>query len=50
MVPQFLHHIYAREYEGEGTAIVPMNGFPDSLRLYERLVPYLSPRSPEMFR
>lgn len=33
--------IYAREYPGEGPAILLMHGFPDNLHLYDRLVPYL---------
>ena len=35
------HLIYAREYPGDGPAIVPMHGFPDNLHLYDRLIPYL---------
>ena len=35
------HRIYAREYGGEGPAIVPMHGFPDNMHLYDRLVPRL---------
>src|SRR5258708_19586179 len=34
-------HIYAREYPGEGPAIVLMHGFPDNLHLYDRLLPWL---------
>jgi pimeloyl-ACP methyl ester carboxylesterase len=37
------YHIYAREYPGEGPAIVLMHGFPDNLHLYDRLLPWLSP-------
>lgn len=36
-----MHRIYAREYPGDGPAIVPMHGFPDNLHLYDRLVPHL---------
>ncbi len=36
-------HIYAREYPGEGPAIVLMHGFPDNLHLYDRLLPWLIP-------
>jgi haloalkane dehalogenase len=36
-------HIYAREYLGEGPAIVLMHGFPDNLHLYDRLLPWLIP-------
>src|SRR5437588_3158066 len=35
------YHLYAREYAGEGPAIVLMHGFPDNLHLYDRLVPHL---------
>ena len=35
------YHIYAREYPGEGPAIVLMHGFPDNLHLYDRLLPWL---------
>ena len=38
------HRIYAREYAGEEPVIIMMHGFPDNLHLYDRLVPYLSPR------
>ena len=37
------YHIYAREYPGEEPAIVLMHGFPDTLHLYDRLLPWLSP-------
>ena len=36
------HRIYARDYAGQGPAIVLMHGFPDNLHLYDRLVPYLT--------
>jgi haloalkane dehalogenase len=36
------HRIYARDHEGRDPAIVLMHGFPDSLHLYDRLVPYLT--------
>jgi haloalkane dehalogenase len=36
------HHIYAREYPGEGPALVLMHGFPDNMHLYDRLLPWLS--------
>ena len=36
-------HISAREYPGEEPTIVLMHGFPDTLHLYDRLVPWLSP-------
>jgi haloalkane dehalogenase len=38
------YRIYVREYGGEDPAIVLMHGFPDNLHLYDRLIPYLSPR------
>ena len=38
------HRIYLREYAGEEPTIILMHGFPDNLHLYDRLVPYLSPR------
>jgi haloalkane dehalogenase len=37
------YHIYAREYPGEEPAIVLMHGFPDTMHLYDRLLPWLSP-------
>ncbi len=37
------YHIYAREYPGEEPAILLMHGFPDTMHLYDRLVPWLSP-------
>jgi len=38
------HHLYAREYPGQGPAIVLMHGFPDNVHLYDRLVPELAGR------
>src|SRR5262249_9138213 len=38
------HRIYAREYPGEGPAIILMHGFPDNLHLHDRLIPHLSGR------
>jgi pimeloyl-ACP methyl ester carboxylesterase len=35
------YHIYARECPGEEPAIVLMHGFPDTLHLYDRLLPWL---------
>ena len=40
-VPRGAHRIYAREYGGEGPAVVLMHGFPDNLHLYDRLTPHL---------
>ena len=48
-VPRGAHRIYAREYPGEGPAIVLMHGFPDNLHLYDRLVPHLSGRRVVVF-
>ena len=36
------HTLYAREYPGDGPAFVMMHGFPDNLRIYDRLGPALS--------
>lgn len=33
--------IYAREYEGAGSAFVLMHGFPDNLRIWDDLIPHL---------
>lgn len=35
------HRIYVRDYPGDGPAIVLLHGFPDNLRLYDRMVPHL---------
>ncbi len=35
------YHIYAREYPGEEPAIILMHGFPDTMHLYDRLLPWL---------
>jgi len=37
------YRIYARDYGGEGPAIVLMHGFPDNLHLYDRIIPHLVP-------
>jgi haloalkane dehalogenase len=37
------YHLYAREYPGQDPPIVLMHGFPDTLHLYDRLLPWLSP-------
>jgi haloalkane dehalogenase len=34
-------NIYAREYDGSGPAFIMMHGFPDNLRIYDDLIPYL---------
>jgi len=33
--------LYVREYPGSGSALVLMHGFPDNLRIWDDLVPYL---------
>jgi haloalkane dehalogenase len=38
------YRIYSREYPGEEPAIILMHGFPDNLHLYDRVLPFLSPR------
>jgi haloalkane dehalogenase len=38
------YQIYAQEYAGEEPTVILMHGFPDNLHLYDRLVPFLSPR------
>lgn len=48
-VPRGRYRIYAREYAGEEPAIVLMHGFPDNLRLYDRLIPHLSGRQVVVF-
>jgi pimeloyl-ACP methyl ester carboxylesterase len=40
-VPQEQGRVYARDYEGAGPAFVLMHGFPDNLKIYDDLVPYL---------
>jgi haloalkane dehalogenase len=44
IVPRGPHHLYARDYAGEEPAILLLHGFPDSLHLYDRLVPELARR------
>jgi len=47
--PSFIEHyvrrdqgrVYAREYKGAGPAFVLMHGFPDNLRIYDDLIPFL---------
>jgi haloalkane dehalogenase len=34
--------VYVRDYDGSGPAFVLMHGFPDNLRIYDDLVPYLT--------
>jgi haloalkane dehalogenase len=40
-IPRGQGTIYARDYEGAGSAFVLMHGFPDNLKIYDRLIPYL---------
>jgi haloalkane dehalogenase len=41
-VPQEQGKLYARDYDGTGPAFVLMHGFPDNLRIYDDLIPYLT--------
>lgn len=41
-VPRDQGRVYARDYEGAGPAFVLMHGFPDNLRIYDDLIPYLT--------
>src|ERR1700738_3313277 len=40
-VPRDHGSIYVRDYAGAGPAFVLMHGFPDNLRIYDDLIPYL---------
>jgi haloalkane dehalogenase len=48
--PAFIEHrvsrgqgnVYARDYDGTGPAFVLMHGFPDNLRIYDDLIPFLT--------
>jgi haloalkane dehalogenase len=40
-VPREQGRVYAREYKGADPAFVLMHGFPDNLRIWDDLVPYL---------
>jgi pimeloyl-ACP methyl ester carboxylesterase len=42
LVPRAGAALYAREYPGDGPAIILMHGFPDNLHLYDALVPHLA--------
>jgi haloalkane dehalogenase len=35
-------NLYVRDYDGTGPAFVLMHGFPDNLRIYDDLIPYLT--------
>ena len=41
-VPRGPGRVYARDYDGIGPAFVLMHGFPDNLRIYDDLIPYLT--------
>ena len=41
-VPREQGKVYARDYDGAGPAFVLMHGFPDNLRIYDDLIPYLT--------
>jgi haloalkane dehalogenase len=41
-VPREQGRVYARDYDGTGPAFVLMHGFPDNLRIYDDLIPYLT--------
>ena len=41
-IPREQGAIYARDYDGTGPAFVLMHGFPDNLRIYDDLIPYLT--------
>jgi haloalkane dehalogenase len=41
-IPQEQGKLYARDYDGTGPAFVLMHGFPDNLRIYDDLIPYLT--------
>jgi haloalkane dehalogenase len=40
-IPRGQGSVYARDYEGAGSAFVLMHGFPDNLQIYDRLIPHL---------
>src|SRR6267154_2887018 len=40
-VPREQGRVYARDYKGADPAFVLMHGFPDNLKIYDDLVPYL---------
>jgi haloalkane dehalogenase len=41
-IPREHGNVYARDYDGAGPAFVVMHGFPDNLRIYDDLIPYLT--------
>lgn len=41
-IPREQGELYARDYDGTGPAFVLMHGFPDNLRIYDDLIPYLT--------
>src|SRR5258707_14912319 len=40
-VPRGEGRVYARDYAGSGPAFVLMHGFPDNLRIWDDVIPYL---------
>ena len=43
-IPTAMGLLYVADHPGDGPALVLMHGFPDDSRIYNRLVPLLSPR------
>jgi haloalkane dehalogenase len=41
-IPREQGTLYARDYEGSGPTFVLMHGFPDNLRIYDDLIPFLA--------
>jgi haloalkane dehalogenase len=41
-VPREQGKVYVRDYDGTGPAFILMHGFPDNLRIYDDLIPYLT--------
>lgn len=41
-IPRGAGNLYARDYAGEGPAFVLMHGFPDNLRIWDDLIPFLT--------
>jgi pimeloyl-ACP methyl ester carboxylesterase len=41
LIPRGEGRVYARDYAGAGPAFVLMHGFPDNLRIWDDLIPYL---------
>ncbi|HYN93730.1 MAG TPA: alpha/beta hydrolase [Pilimelia sp.] len=45
-VPRGRHRLYAEVFPAAGTPVVLLHGFPDNVRLYDRLLPHLAGRRP----